>query len=217
MGAFAFGSSGTGANAFSDVTLGGASVNNGTSTNGYGRASLYKGISYISSYSGQGIRFAQDLLFGALVMNAPYDSTHAIRFIVGANGAAPAPSDTNALSARGFGVEFVFDDGVHKARLFAHNGTSYTNSSLITYGSSGGSLRQTAFVVRSDGTGNVSLHIDGAVGLSPRPPATPNVTIGGGPTADSTDAFVDFVCVGASTGTPSNAGAQFFGGYVEVK
>ena len=216
VGAHLFGNSGTSSTAVESQTAGGAQVNSGTSTNGYGRATLYRGITTASGITGTGINFARDISFGGLVLLNPFDSTHAIRLIFGGNGGVPAPADSNALTTRGFGVEFVYSTNQVKARLFANDGTNYTTSSLTTFNHS--SLAMTAFVVRSDGTGNVSLYINSSASVAPRPPADATVSISNGPTS-STGAgqYVDFVAVGNSTGTNTSGSAGFFNGYIQVK
>ena len=216
VGAYLFGNSGTGSTAVESATAGGAQVNNGTSTNGYGRASLYRGITTASGITGTGINFARDISFGGLAFLNPFDSSHAIRLIFGGNGGVPAPADSNALTSRGFGVEFVYSTNQVKARLFANDGTNYTTSSLTTFNHT--SLAMTAFVVRSDGTGNVTLHINSSSSVAPRPPAAATVSITGGPTSSSgAGQYVDFVAVGNSTGTNTSGSAGFFNGYIQVK
>ena len=75
----------------------------------------------------------------------------------------------------------------------------------------------TALVVTSDGNGNVSLHIDSAANIAPRPPASATVSISGGPiAATGAGQYIDWIAANDST-SGLNTAAIFFNGLIEVK
>jgi hypothetical protein len=217
MGAFAFGNSGAPATSAESVTRGGATVTTGTNTNGYGRASLYQGINDATSFSGQGIRFTQSITASAILSTLPR-TNGVVRLIVGGNGGVPAAANADALAVRGFGVEFEVDPSGFKMRLFAHNGTSYTNSAY-TAGIANSSVPPQHVIISSQTNGVISLyHSIGVIKSPPRPSTTPLLTLSGGPTSGVGGAYVDLVAVTASnTATPTQAAALFYNGMLEVK
>jgi len=217
MGAFAFGNSGAPATSAESVTRGGASVGTGTSTNGYGRASLYHGINDATALTGQGIRFSQSITAAAVLSVIPRTNS-VVRLIVGGNGGVPAKADADALAVRGFGVEFEVDPSGFKMRLFAHNGTSYTNSAY-TEVIANSSFPPQHVIISSQTNGVISLYHSIAVLKSPpRPSTTPLLTLSGGPTSGVGGGYVDLVAVTASnTATPVQAAALFYSGMIEVK
>jgi hypothetical protein len=221
LGAYAFGNSGADSGSYASVNFGGARMNPGTTNAGYARATLYEGLNQLSAFSGTGIRFfsggriAVSVVTGILTIRDEV----AYRLVVGGNGGVPAASDSNALTTPGFGVEIVKgtpDVATSKARLFAHNGTSYVTSGF-TADFDHGDYKQQQFIVSWD-NGTIYLHM--SVGASPpRPSATPVLTLTNGPTNTSGGNFIDFVAVNNSTNAPSDGFSQayFFGGMVEVK
>ena len=218
MGAYAFGNSGGTAQSAEFVTRGGAYVSTGTNTNGYGRASLYQGINDATALTGQGIRFTQSVTASAILSAVPRTNS-VVRLVVGGNGGVPAAADANALAVRGFGVEFAVDPSGLKMRLFAHNGTSYTNSDY-TAGIANSSQPPHHVIISSQTNGVISLyHAVAVVKSPPRPSTTPLLTLSGGPTSGVGGGFVDLVAVTASNAvaTPISATALFYNGMVEVK
>jgi hypothetical protein len=218
MGAYAFGNSGSPATAVEAVTRGGAFLATGANTNGYGRASLYQGINDAPLLSGQGIRFTQSITASAILSTVPR-TNGVVRLIVGGNGGVPAAADADALAVRGFGVEFAVDPSGFKMRLFAHNGTSYTNSAYSA-GIANSSAPPQHVIISSQTNGVISLyHSIGVVKSPPRPSTTPLLTLSGGPTSGFGGGYVDLVTVTASNtaATPIPATAVFYSGMIEVK
>jgi hypothetical protein len=130
------------------------------------------------------------------------------RIIFGGNGGVPANADSDALTSKGFGIEFGVISGQYSYRLFAHNGTSYTtsNSWQTAFGLNFFFERPCAVILDYDGSGGViSARVACGFGAGfDLMDASPH-TITGGPTAfGGGDSFVDCVAVNTNS-THSNS------------
>jgi hypothetical protein len=158
----------------------------------------------------------------------------AIRFIVGAPaGGVPQPAQSNALTNRGFGVEFspgvgpaAFDGSTNaRARIFAHNGTNYSTSAYTADFPSFfiSSQAQTQFIVSCSTNGLVTLRMsatDASTGLKAagRPSTTPVLTLSNGPTDGTGGPLVSLFSVNSSTNAPASRPEMvFYNGFIEVK
>jgi len=200
MGAFQYGNaSGSAATGY---TAGGCTISTTAVSASYGRASLYRGVNVIPGFTGGGILFQYDMAFSVLGCINAGNGGSGIRFIVGGTGGEPTYWDQNALWKQGFGLEFRYLASGSEARLFAHNGTTYSTSNWT--GTNVGGQFQTLcqFIVQSDGTGNISAYISTAQGQPPRPSTTATLTLTGGPTTTGPASahHVDIVAVTNSTG-----------------
>lgn len=207
MGAYLFGSSG--GSAAVNYVAGGCSVNSGTAANNYGRATLYRGVNRATGATGGGIGFGMDMAVAAVLSIDHSISTAArVRLVIGANGGVPATADNDAISVRGFGVEFRWLSGTAcECQIFAHDGTTYSVGGWS--GVSCGSYDTlTSLVITSDGLGEIKLYITGGANGQPGVPVLVD-TMSGGPTANSTSAgaYIDLVAVCPSTAGPHTAGA----------
>lgn len=190
-------------------------LNAGTAAGGYARALIFTQLT-INSGSGAGINYARPISLGVSIQQM-YPATAdgvALRVFAGAGyTVTPAGSNQNALTDRGFGFEIYTVSGVHKLRLFAHNGTTYATSSAITWGD-GGSL--SSLIVTSDGLGNIAIY--GAVGNPPaRPSSTALLTMTGGPTTTPvtvSNRYVSAEIAGHSTNTSA---ASYGAGIIDAK
>jgi len=218
IGAFAFGNTGTSSTAAETAARGGVNVNSGSSTSGYGRASIAHGINQASA-SGGGIRFNYPISVAVVAgMYCGASATSRVRLVVGANGGVPATADANALAVVGFGAEFRFLSGEDcECRLFAHNGTTYATSAW-SGAVAGGLNRMTAFIVTSDGAGNIALYLSTATGAAGRPSSTALLTLAGGPTTqgNTTNNRIDFIATNDSTGSPSASIATLFSALLDT-
>jgi hypothetical protein len=165
----------------------------------YGRVSLSRGCNGIHFIAGGGIRFNRRLgvmMRGTFAYQGSSDATTVSRLIIGGNGGVPATSDANALTDRGFGIEFGSNGVVQSIRAFAHNGTTYTTGPWI----SATAIQIQTYGILSDGAGNISL-LYGTLGS--RPSVAAGYPITGGPTsAGSTSTnYIDHVIVNSSTAT----------------
>jgi hypothetical protein len=121
-----------------------------------------------------------------------------VRIIFGGNGAVPANADSNALSDKGFGIEFRTDSGLRQFRLFAHDGTNYTTSP--TWQNMPGNPptldRPWAVVIESNGAGTISARVQAGWGPSlDLRNATPHSITGGPTIVGGGGSFVDCVIV----------------------
>ena len=88
------------------------------------------------------------------------------------------------MSERGFGAEFYYSNANSRQeiRLFAHNGTTYVQSSGIAFGSPSNWAGITSLVLASDGAGTIKL-FGYASSVHSNPPELPLLlTLTGGPT-----------------------------------
>ena len=165
----------------------------------YGRVSLSRGCNGVHFVAGNGIRFNRRLgvmVRGTFAYQGSADATTISRLIIGGNGGVPATSDANALTDRGFGIEFGSNGGVQSIRAFAHNGTTYTTGPWI----SATAIQIQTYGILSDGAGNISL-LYGTQGS--RPSVAAGYPITGGPTAIGNGSlnYIDHVVVNSSAAT----------------
>lgn len=190
MGQSSGGVSGTGG-----ANYGGAYVAQvGSSANGWGR-SIISLLTTRAPGAGGNNGLCSVPLAVSLVGTFTIDNTNPlnqgkIRIIVGDTSTttdAPPAATSSALSARGFGAEFYYSNANarQEIRLFAHNGTTYVQSSGVAFGSSGNWAGITSLVLASDGAGTIKLF--GYASSSHSNPAQLPLllTLTGGPT-DST-------------------------------
>jgi hypothetical protein len=148
------------------------------------------------------------------------------RLIVGGTGftgAAPAPANSNALSARGFGVEIARTSTTNvwpapslRARLFAHDGTNYYTSDYTA--DFNDFDVQTQFIINYRTNGTVTLQASHSNRAPSRPSATPVLTLTNGPTTTFGSPFIDWVAVNRSDIAPAaSLHTIYYGGMVEVK
>lgn len=218
IGAFLFGNTGTSSNAAETGARGGALCSSGSSTSGYGRATLAQSFNQTSS-SGGGIRFNKAIsVAGVAGIYCGASATSRTRLVVGGNGGVPATADANALAVVGFGVEFRFLSTEDcECQLFAHNGTTYATSGW-SGAIAGGLNRITAFIVASDGAGNIALYLSYGTGAAGRPSSTAILTLAGGPTTqgNTTNNRIDWIATNDSTGSPSASTATLFSALLDT-
>jgi hypothetical protein len=178
----------------------------------YARASLARNITPSQgNVAGSNLDFSQRIGFMFKGIVNGYNLTSAnisiTRIIVGGNGGVPAASNANALTARGFGIEFWgYDssgdsDFVQFARAFAHNGTTYSVGSWVSINA----VVWGSFGAISNGAGSVSLYY--GLGLN-RPTIIQTIT--GGPTGIlvSTNNWIDAVAVNSSAASSANSASM---------
>lgn len=202
----------TGTGGLGSIDTGGALCNSGTSLSGYGRVTISSTITTHNPFSGSAIDFDIPMKFGVVAAISLANTNCGIRFIVGGNNGVPATIDNNALSARGFGVEFIFQNAGIEARLFCHDGTTYATSSYVAgVATSGGGIGY--YVFGSDGLGNIFFDFTNAG--SNLFTSTNNyiqkpsraLTLTGGPTgASGGNGHFDIAAVNSSANTPSATG-----------
>ena len=203
------GSSGTGASSFIDT--GGASVASGTATSGFGRVTITSTITTHNPFSGAAIDFDLPMQFALTSAINLANTNCAIRYVVGGNAGTPATSDNNALSARGFGVEFIFQNSGIEARLFCHDGTTYSTSSYVSgVATTGGGISY--YLFGSDGLGNIFFDFTNAGSNAFTPSnnfiAKPSrsLSLAGGPVgASGANGHFDIVAVNSSANAPAAA------------
>jgi len=138
---------------------------------------------------------------------------HRIRFYVGgASTSAPPYANEQALSGRGWGMEYFWSstNSRYEIALFAHDGTTFVR----TDGASGrsnpiagpqGANRITSIIFGLNASGLVSLwmSIPASDGRGLRPSSTAVLTLSGGPTSGTygTSGAMAFAVVAQSTGT----------------
>ena len=218
IGAFLFGNTGTSSVAAESGARGGAAVNSGSSTSGYGRATLAHAFNQASS-SGGGIRFNKAVSVAVVAgIKGGASATSLTRLVVGGNGGVPATANADALAVVGFGVEFRFFSGDDcECQLFAHNGTTYATSGW-SGAIAGGLNRMTAFIVASDGAGNIALYLSYGTGAAGRPSSTAILTLAGGPTTqgNTTNNRIDWIATNDSTGSPSASISTLFSALLDT-
>jgi hypothetical protein len=177
-----------------------ASLNSGSSTSGYARATLGRGLSTAPAFSGGGITFARKMGVATRFFIGSRNLAPRLRMVIGGNGAAPATADADALSVIGFGWESRLNGTTQEIRIFSHNGTTYSTSpSWQSLGATGDNLYNAYYIsIYSDGAGNITCYygINGTRNLS-------TITLSGGPTGagDPTNSYVDLVVTNSSTAT----------------
>ena len=218
IGAFLFGNTGTSSTAAETGARGGAICSSGSSTSGYGRATIAQSFNQTSS-SGGGIRFNKEISVAGVAGISPGASaTSRTRLVVGGNGGVPATADANALAVVGFGVEFRWlSSETAECQLFAHNGSAYVVSGW-TGTEAGGLNKMTAFIVSSDGAGNIALYLSVGTGTAGRPSSTALLTLAGGPTTQGTTSNnrIDWIATNDSTGSPSSSTSTLFSALIDT-
>ena len=232
LAAYASDSANGGAVTLNSYGLGSATVSGGTNTNGYGRANLADGINTARQYLGGGVNFTQNISASFVAtIRSQLVGDSVIRFVVGAPaGGVPPPAQSNAITIRGFGVEFspgagpaAFDGTTNaRARLFAHNGTNYSTSAYTADFPSFfiSSQSQAQFIVSSSTNGVVTLHMNATDGLKSagRPSTTAVLTLSNGPTDGTGGPFVSLFSVNSSTNAPAlRPEMVIYNGFIEVK
>jgi hypothetical protein len=235
LAAYASDSANGGAVTLNSYGLGSATVSGGTNTNGYGRANLADGINTARQYLGGGVNFTQNISASFVAtIRSQLVGDSVIRFVVGAPaGGVPPPAQSNAITIRGFGVEFspgagpaAFDGTTNaRARLFAHNGTNYSTSAYTADFPAFfiNSQSQAQFIVSSSTNGLVTLHMsatDSSTGIKSagRPSTTPVLTLSNGPTDGAGGPFVSLFSVNSSTNAPASRPEMvIYNGFIEVK
>jgi hypothetical protein len=192
--------SGSGAGSYGDSNIHGwVNLGSGNADGGYRKVLIQRGINACPVILGDGVKFQRPIGVSFNYLGGISSATDLgrVRFIVGANNSAPAASGSDAISARGFGIELRRNGSNTEWRVFAHNGTTYTASSWSTLLS--GSLITTApstIAVYSDGVGNITGYF-GSGGAK----ATTTITTSGGPTAtgDAADTYIAFEAINGTT------------------
>lgn len=201
----AFATSGTGSVAGTIAGDRWISLGSGTANNGWGRATIARGVTTIPSFSGAGINFTKPLgisiiLFLAVASAA--DNGYVFRLRFGSDN-TPTPDGSDPANYRSFGIEIKPRGTTNDWRLYAHNGTSVTYSAWTNTGFPSNLLgtRVCASVI-SNGNGSITGYLgsDGNRTLS-------QLSISGGPTTGgvSAQAFIDVHVANSATGTSSLA------------
>jgi hypothetical protein len=181
-------------------------LNSGTANNGWGRATIARGVTTVPAASGAGISFARPLGVSIILflgLSSATDNGNVFRLRFGSDQ-TPTPDGSDPVSYRSFGIEIKARGTTHDWRVYAHNGTSITYSAWANTGFpinlSG--TRIYASVI-SNGSGSIAGYLgsDGSRSLS-------QLTISGGPTTTgaAAQAFVDVHIANSST-TITGAGA----------
>ena len=199
----------TGTGGLGSIDTGGALCNSGTSTSGYGRVTITSSITTHNPFSGSAIDFDLPMQFAVVAALALSNTNCGSRLIIGGNAGVPATIDNNALTARGFGVEFIFQNSGIEARLFCHDGTSYSTSGYVSgVATTGGGISY--FLFGSDGLGNIFFDFTNAGSNSFTSTnnfiAKPSraLTLSGGPTGSAGgNGHYDIVAVNSSANAPT--------------
>jgi hypothetical protein len=195
---------------------GGFNLNAGNSATSYAKVAFSSSFATVTGATGAPINFALGVgFFGIGHFNLGTATVgQAIRVILGddAESVAPFNSTQNALGTRGFGFEIYNDAGTKKIRLFAHDGTTYSTSAGVS-GFQFAFTYTVQFYVKNDPAGNVYLYLAQNAtenGLVPALPATPIITLAGGPTsATSAKRFVTVNIITDGTNNPGTAFASY--------
>jgi len=192
---------------------GGFNINAGNSATSYAKVAYSSSFATITGATGAPINFALGVGFFGIGYFELGTATagQAIRIIVGDDSESTVPlnSTQNALATRGFGFEIYNDSGTKKIRLFAHDGTTYSTSSGLS-GFQFAFTYTVQFYIKNDPSGNVYLYLAQNAtenGLVPALPATPTITLAGGPT--SSTSAKRFVTVNVITNGVNNPGSAF--------
>jgi hypothetical protein len=220
LGAYAFdGANGGGGQAA--YAFGAAIAYANTNTNSYGIARLYYGLNVNAGFMGAFINMSQTISVAATLGFNQIFSNGVVRLTVG-NPSTPALAASNALSGKGFGVEFARSATTSdiRARLFAHDGTSYTNSAYTSDFSIGGGDRQIAVLVSKTAAGAISLHLGlPATGnlAPPRISATSSVSLNFPITGSTDGPWIDLVAHSGNTNNAGDTVVIFYNGMVQMK
>lgn len=200
----------TGAGASAAIDTGGASLNSGTATSGFGRTTIASFVTTNAPVSGAAIDYDCPISLAVFGSFGVTEANHLVRIIVGGNSGTPATASANALSARGFGVEFSYQNSRTECRLFCHDGTTYSTSAY-----NGAQIAElfgmTNLIVSSDGLGNISLNASfkasNSFSSQEGPPIPSGIlTLTGGPTGAGGGGYIDIAAVNSATNAPT-AGA----------
>jgi hypothetical protein len=204
------GQSGAGASAAIDT--GGANCNSGTATSGYGRVNIASMITNVGATSGAAIDYDCPISLAVIGAFNTSDANHLARIIVGGNSGVPVVASSNALTAKGFGVEFSFQNSRTECRLFCHDGTTYSTSAY-NGAAIGDALGVTFLILSSDALGNIALEAsyktsNSYLSLEGPPKPSTILTLAGGPTGLGSGAtgFIDIAAINSSAIAPA-AGA----------
>lgn len=203
---FAF--TGTGAAATGAGVTGYAFLNSGTSVGCYARGDFMEAVTGNTSGSGAGITFSRPIAVSTLFTVVP-NAGNALRLTVGRDtGVAPTFSDQNALTARGFGWSLYYDSAssTTKIKLFRHDGTTYAESSAVTFGNFA-NLHHV--ILEHDGAGNLALYASAGTPPS-RVSSTAIATLTGAPTSSGaiTNRAITMASVGHSSTTSTGSLAR---------
>ncbi len=197
----AYASSGTGATAAASNNNGwGGRLNSGTGASSYGMETFIRGINTIPGSSGAGINTDIPSRY-ALSFLITTGTSSCARLIIGGTGGAPAASNADALSAKGWGLELRTSSSNFVGKLFAHNGTSYETSSWFVVRASLNTFEVPyACIVEKSGSHVFGYFPAGSTGIPSRHPQLHLSTSLAGSTGASTS-YVDAVCVNDTVGS----------------
>lgn len=122
-----------------------------------------------------------------------------VRVILG-NAGNPLPAGGDALADKGFGVEFYLASPNYMMRAFVHDGTTYRTSSAIPV-NGGGDYSNIIIEYDTSGALNVYFQL-----YATRPPATPAITLSGGPIGN-----VNYPRNAIEVASTAAGGSGFFG------
>ena len=186
--------SGSGASSVSDNL--GFSIMGGTTANAWQRGHISRMITGSPGASGAGIACNQKVAIAvsAFMWIEAVAGTGELRIVVGdAGSGAPPAIGSNALTARGWGLRVYYNGTTlqREVKLFAHNGTTYTeNATGIAFHASTSEVDALQnFVLYSDGAGTVKLFYTPQTARNLggiRTSATAALTLTGGPTSGTT-------------------------------
>jgi len=206
----AFATSGTtGANSLTIAGDRWASFGSGSANSGWARAQIGRGITNSPVLSGGGIAFSrpQGVAVVGFIGSTNFTNGLNIFRIRYGSDSTPVADGVDAVSYRGFGIEFKSRGTSHDWRVYGHNGTAISYSSWTNTGLSTDIASTRLYIsVISDGAGNItaSFSSQGSRTLS-------QITTTGGPTTAgvSSQALIDVHTANATTGT-TNLSANIF-------
>jgi hypothetical protein len=121
----------------------------------------------------------------------PTSGNSGIRFVVGETGSGnPPPLSSDCISGKGFGlrVDYSVVNVRAEGKLFAHNGTTYVESSAFPLSIATGATAPgilSNIILSTDGAGNIKCFTSTGTnnGLPTVPSDTPTMTLSGGPSS----------------------------------
>ena len=183
-----------------------------TTANGYARAQVSRDMGI---WGGAGLASAQIPMTFAfpLIISIPASGNTEYAFVVGEVGSgAPIALGSNPLIGRGFGFRMFYSvaNARNEVQLFAHNGTTYSESASIAMASTSSPVM--TVVLSSDGAGNVKLLLGTPVGpiwQHVRPSLTPVLSLATGPFSGSLgQGFASHLVRNGSTAPTASLGAR---------